>query len=229
MRVPTTGRLPRAALPRAVANLSVVALAVALTFVLPRPAAAQFPVCAAPAAGEVFRTACRTWEAAGVLQLLDELTVDHLFKPEAPPFERTWTQLLAPFTSKNLVENEEFRARAMALAPLRFTQLDRTTGTVSTDLASAPRELEIESRGFGDPVQLRIRFPEALDGGYWRGPDVLQIAFWERNRLGLTVVHGGSEVVSGDVECVALSPDGVLVRFAGGVAPLFLRTRDCEQ
>src|SRR5690554_6620220 len=110
--------------------------------------AADPPLCAPPAAGEVFRTSCRTWETGAVVQLLDEFTVDHLFKPELPAFERTWTQILAPFTSKNLVESDAFRLLAKDLEPLRFTQLDRTTGTVSSNLAAAPREADVGALAF---------------------------------------------------------------------------------
>jgi hypothetical protein len=192
-------------------------------------AAAEPPVCAPPSAGEVFRTSCRSWDTGAVVQLLDELTVDHLFKPELPAFERTWIQLFAPFTSKNLVESEAFRKLAQQLEPLRFTQLDRTTGTVSASLASAPREADVQALAFGEAVRLHLRFPETLDGGYWRSPDTLQVAFWEKYRLGLRVTRGDAVVAAGDVACVALSPDGLMIRFAEKEnPPFFLRIRDCE-
>jgi hypothetical protein len=191
--------------------------------------AAEPPVCAPPAAGEVFRTSCRNWDTGAVVQLLDELTVDHLFKPELPAFERTWLQLFAPFTSKNLVESEGFRKLAQGLEPLRFTQLDRTTGTVSASLAATPREADVDALSFGEAVRVHVRFPETLDGGYWRGPDTLQVAFWEKYRLGLRVTRGDAVVASGDVACLALSPDGLMVRFAEkDSVPFFLRIRDCE-
>jgi hypothetical protein len=191
--------------------------------------AAQPPLCAPPAAGEVFRTSCRTWETGAVVQLLDELTVDHLFKPELPAFERTWRQILAPFTSKNLVEGDAFRKLTVELEPLRFTQLDRTTGTVSANLAAAPREADVDALAFGEAVRVHVRFPETLDGGYWRGPDTLQVAFWERYRLGVRVTRGDAVLAAGDVACLALSPDGLMVRFAEKESPpFFLRIRDCE-
>ena len=88
----------------------------------------------------------------------------------------------------------------------------------------------MDALGFGEAVVLELRFPEALDGGYWRGPDALQIAFWEKYRLGLRVLRRGAEVAAGDVACLALSPDGIMVRFADASAtPFFLRIRDCDE
>jgi hypothetical protein len=191
--------------------------------------AADFPVCPPPAAGEAVRSACRPWDAAAVVKILDDLTIDHLFKRELPGFERTWTQLVTPLQSKNLVESEAFQKLARDLEPLRFTQLDRTTGTLSSHLASAPRQADVDALGFGEAVRLHVRFPETLDGGYWRGPDALQVAFWEKYRLALTVTRGDTVLAGGEVACLSLSPDGMFVRFAGKEsAPLFVRVRDCE-
>jgi len=211
----------------AVVLLTLLAL-LASSIARPTIASAQHPVCAGPAAGEVLRTSCRSWAAASVLRFLDDFTVDHLLKPAPPPFERTWPQFLAPFASKNLTEKDGFRALARSLEPLRFTQLDRTTGTVISDLAAAPRQVDVESEGFGELVSLRLTFPEVLEGGYWRGPDVLQIAFWQKHRLGIRVDLGGNPVVQGEIACLILSPDGLLLRFAEeGSAPVFLQLRDC--
>lgn len=191
--------------------------------------AADVPVCPPPAAGEVVRSACRTWDAAAVAKLLDQITVDHLFKRELPGFERTWMQIVGPLQSKNLVESEAFLKLARELEPLRFTQLDRTSGTVSAHFASSVREADVDALGFGDGVKLHLSFPESLDGGYWRGPDALQVAFWEKYRLALRVERAGAVVAEGEVACLALSPDGIFVRFSGKEsAALFIRVRDCE-
>jgi len=204
--------------------------AIVLVILAAGPAAAQNPVCAAPAAGEVLRTSCRAWASASVVRLLDDFTVDHLLKPSLPSFERTWPQLVAAFASRSLSENDAFRALAKSLEPLRFTQLDRTTGTVSCDLAASPRQVDVESVGFGGvPASLHLALPEVLEGGYWRGPDVVQIVFWQRHRLGMRVNLDGTAVAQGDVQCLSLSPDGLLVRFAEeGNAPVFIKIRDCE-
>lgn len=192
-------------------------------------ASAQRPVCAPPAPGEVLKTSCRSWAAETALRLLDDFTVDQLFKPGPASFERSWGQLLSAFASKDIPEDETFRAAVRSIEPLRFTPLDRTTGTVLSDLASSPRELRLQPESFGGPVSVDVTLPRLLEGGYWRSPDSIQVAFWKTSRIAIGVEFEGTEVVRGEVECVALSPDGLLVRFAEEQnPPVFLQLRDCQ-
>lgn len=196
----------------------------------PEPASAQHPVCPPVARGEVLLTSCRSWSSDAALRLLDDFTVDHLFKAPLPAFERTWTQLATVFASTSLPENADFRRTAKMLEPLRFTPLDRTTGTVGCDLSASPRRLELDSLAYGNAVSLQFDLPEVLEGGYWRGPDVLQMTFWKRNRPTIRVSRDAVAVAQGEIQCFSLSADGLLVRFSDtGSAPVFVSIRDCTQ
>ncbi|MFN2426922.1 MAG: hypothetical protein ABR587_10810 [Candidatus Binatia bacterium] len=191
------------------------------------PASAQHPVCAPPAAGEVMKTSCRSWAAPAMLRLLDDFTIDQIFKPVS--FERTWSSLMSAFASKDIPENEAFRATARSLEPIRFTPLDRTTGTLLSDLSGSPRSIDVRPDAFGGPVSVHVELPELLEGGYWRGPDSVQLAFWKRSRVAVQIRFEDTEVARGKVQCVALSPEGLLVRFAEEAStPIFLQIRDCR-
>lgn len=193
-------------------------------------ACAQRQVCAPPATGENVVGVCQPFALFPVVRFLADFSVDHHFKPAPPPFERSLLQLLQPFAAKELLDNDALRVFLAALAPLRFVQLDRSTGTVFADFAETARSFEGSLERSDGPVSVSLELPASLQGGYWRGPDLLQLAFWEKHRLRFRLGAAAGRSVEAEVECVSLSPDGLLLRFAPATTPpLLLFLRECPK
>jgi len=191
---------------------------------------AQHPVCAPLAPGEAVHAVCAPFSLYAAVRLTADFTVDHLFKPSPPTIQRSVLEASQHFAAKQIADNPALKSFLAALVPLRFSQLDRTTGTVQADFSTNPREFEGRLAGVEGEPTLALRLPATLQGGYWRAPDVLQIAFWEQGRVAIRTDHGGGRVVEGEVECVALSPNYLLARFAPATTPpLLVRFRECDQ
>lgn len=195
----------------------------ALAFAIPAsPSFAQQPVCRPVAAGEAVRVAYRAASLEPVGRMLADFAIDHLFKPSPPDFERTMPQVARPFVAQEMIDNPALATFLRGLSPLRFTQLDRTTGTVIGDFRKDSREYRAPMDGIEGSPTLTLRMPERLEGGYWRGPDVLQVAFWERKRAQARLEWSGGPVVDGELDCVSLTSTGLLLRFAAAGTPALL-------
>jgi hypothetical protein len=202
---------------------TLVALAVALPVALQASSSlAQQPVCRPVAAGEAVRVAYSAASLEPVARLLADFAIDHLLKPSPPDFERTMPQVARPFVAQQLIDNPALAGFLRGLSPLHFTQLDRTTGTVIADLRKDTREYRAPLDGVPGSPTLSLRLPERLEGGYWRGPDVLQVAFWERKRAQGRLEWTGGPAVEGELECLSLTSSGLLVRFAAAGTPALL-------
>ncbi len=192
------------------------------------PARAQQPICPPLAPGEAVLTSCRPLSSAPAIRLLADFTVDHLLKPAPPAFGRGALELAQPFVGKELRDNPDLTAFLNALPSVRFTQLDRGTGTLAADFSGARREFQSPMQGVSGEPTLAIRFPEHLEGGYWRAPDALQVAFWEGKRIDARLVAADGTTREVTLQCLALGPDGLLLRMGpDGSPPIFLAFRDC--
>jgi len=193
-------------------------------------AEAQRPVCAPVGPDEKVKTTCLPFSLFPVVDFLADFTVDQLFKPAPPPIRRDVLEAVQLLAGKPVSDNPELQQFLAALSPLHFTQLDRTTGSVLADFEGDKRELKTRLEGLPGSPTLILRAPLHLQGGYWRGPDVLQVAFWDKGRFALRMAVENGPALEGEVECVALSPDGVLVRFAPATTPPLLALfRECPQ
>jgi len=191
---------------------------------------AQRPICAPPGPDERVHAICTPFSLFPAVRFLADFTVDQLFKPAPPPFTRSLLEFGQLFAVKEIAASPPLKDFLAVLAPLRFAQLDRTTGTVFADFDAGRKEFDGELAGVAGQPAMTLRLPRHLQGGYWRGPDVLQVAFWEHGRMGVRITHEGGRVFEGEVECAALSPDGLLVRFEPAVMPpLLVQFRECEQ
>lgn len=193
------------------------------------PAHAQLPVCPQPLPEEAYYTACAPGGRILVAQLLLDLAIDHVMKPDLPPVRRRAGDLLRAVTSDEWMEkNGALRAYLDQLEPIKLTKLDTTTGTLLLVGADEARRFS-GAIAVGDlPYDLTLQLPERLSGGYWRTPDVLQIAFWEGQRatLGITIPGGGQ--VEAAVECLVLSTDGIRMVTSGAATPdLLVRFDEC--
>ncbi|HEY2773500.1 MAG TPA: hypothetical protein VGK20_05555 [Candidatus Binatia bacterium] len=212
--------------------------AAAVLLLLAAPAHAQRPVCASLAPGERATISCRPFSLSPVVRFLADFSVDQLFKPTPPAFQRTALEMAPLFAAKEVSDDAALQKLLSSLPPLRFSQIDRSTGTVLAELGDSATNADLVLDKIDRAPRLAVRLPRVIAGGYWRGPDVLQIAFWENKRVGMTLSFAGGTVggaaggvaAGGDVDCVALSPEGLLVRFApASVAPLLVLFRDCPQ
>jgi hypothetical protein len=204
-------------------------LAAALALAATR-ADAQLPICAPLGPDELVQAACAPYSLYPAVRLLADFTVDHLFKPAPPPIQRTLLEAGQLFAAKQIADNPPLQSFLENLAPLRFSQLDRTTGTLIADFNANKREFQGRLVGVEGEPTLSLRVPAILQGGYWRGPDVLQIAFWEKERIAVRLAPNGGLAFDGEVECLVLSPDGLLLRFAPEPrTPLLLELRECGQ
>ncbi|MFN2375931.1 MAG: hypothetical protein ABR538_05295 [Candidatus Binatia bacterium] len=208
---------------RAIAGL------VAAAFVLlAAPARAQRPVCADLAQGEAVQVACRPFTLFAVVRFLSDFTVDHLFKPSPPPVQRSVMEAVQVFGSKEIIDNPALKEFLSGLAPLRFTQLDRTTGAVLADFTKSPREFRATLEGTG--AELALTLPAVAQGGYWRAPDVLQVAFWEKGRFGFSLTSKDRPAMAAEIGCLSLTPDGLLLRFEpASIPPLLVLFRECQE
>jgi hypothetical protein len=196
-------------------NLKRSALAIAISIVASSPplAYAQSPICAPPSPSETYLAVCKPgWVVVNnVTRLLSRLSVDHLFKPPPPPFSYSIGDLILPIVGGQLVADDDLRDFVEGLAPIDFTQLDKSTGTLSVNLEPAPRTFGAEFESDDQQSHLSLRLPIHLEGGYWRAPDVLQIAFWKDHRPGFTYAFGDGQLVEGDVACVSLSVENLKI------------------
>jgi hypothetical protein len=76
--------------------------------------------------------------------------------------------------------------------------------------------------------ELAVRLPAKLAGGYWRTPGALQIAFWEKQRASFSLSAPGTERVEAEVECVAVSADGIRMVTTGTTPDVLVRFEECQ-
>jgi hypothetical protein len=191
---------------------------------------AQRPVCAPVGAEERVQPFCAPLSLYAAVRFLSEFTVDHHFKPAPPAIQRSALDTTRFVIGKQLADNPALETFLRGLEPLRFIQLDRSTGTLVSDFGKNERRFQGSLKGVEGEPALTVRMPASLQGGYWRAPDVLQIAFWQNQRFAVRMDYGNGRAFDAEVECIALSPDGLLARFASpGAAPLLLQFRECEQ
>lgn len=206
----------------------VTSLTVAVLFVFVAEARAQRPVCEPLATAEKVHEVCSPFSHLPALRFLADFTVDHLFKPSPPSFSRGILDLGNLVAARSISEDPALAGFLGDLSPIRFSQLDRATGTLLAEFEANSLDFAGPATGLsGDPT-LTVDLPPLLRGGYWRGPDVLQMVFWEGNRVNFAFTTAGHPVLKAAIACLSLSPDGLLVRFVNEqTPPLLVRFRDC--
>lgn len=192
------------------------------------PAIAQQPVCRPLAPGEAAIRSCRPPCLDAAVRLLADFSVDQIFKPAPPTFGRNPLDLAQALVGKELRDNPQLAAFLASLPSLRFRQLDRVTGTLVAEFPESRRVFETRLEGVPGEPTLAIKFPEHMEGGYWRAPDALQIAFWEGKRMDARLASATGATLEGTLQCLALSPDGLLLRMGpGDKPPIFFAFREC--
>jgi len=192
------------------------------------PVAAQVPICAPPSPSEPYYTACAPGGRIAAARMLFDLTVDHIFKPDSGQLLRRPVDVLRAIVSDETLEkNAGLRAYLDGLAPLTLTKIDTATGLAELTVADDARRFSGPLAVGETPVSLTIQLPPKISGGYWRTPGVLQMAFWEgqRAKVGLTMPDGRS--IDAEIECLAVSTDGLRIVTAGATPDVIVRFEDC--
>jgi hypothetical protein len=171
------------------------------------PSHAQHPVCAPPSSSETYLAVCRPGLIAihGAATILSRFSVDHLFKPPQIPFMYAPAEIAAPFIGRQSPEIAEFFESLRDLPDVRFSRLDRSTGTLVANFEDAQRTFHIELEVDDHQPQISLQLPLHLEGGYWRAPDVLQMIFWKDYRPSITFEVAGRRVIDSEVACVSMS------------------------
>lgn len=186
-------------------------------------------MCPQPALNAVYRSACRPDLLFAATRFISDFTVDHLFKPAPPRFQRTAGELLAPFVGATVAANEELQNYAQSLAALSFTQLDTATGVFYADIENEDRQFVSDLPGSDEIESVRIELPERLEGGYWRTPGALELAFWKGKRIGFVVDPANGDSIQGEIECFSLSADALRIELSGEQTPgIIVHLSECQ-
>jgi len=204
-----------------IVSLGRAALVTAMIVSSASPSFAQQPVCAPPSPNLTYLSVCKPGPGVvhNVTRLLSAFTVDHLFKPPPPPVSYTIADLIRPVAGSQLMAHEDLSDYVDGLAAISFTRLDNSTGTLKADFEDTQRDFNEEFGSDNQAARLKIQLPVHLEGGYWRAPDVLQMAFWKDHRPGFTFEFADGHVVRSHITCVSLSPGGLKIDLADEEQP----------
>ena len=186
------------------------------------PAYAQSPVCPLPEKEELYYTGCRPRAAMSIIGFLSDFAVDHRFKFQHKMIHRETEDFVRLFARQELFTDESLMEFVRELPRIMFTSLDAITGTFVIRVPEESRWIEPE-----DPVDRRysvaVRLPEKIiEGGYWRGAGVLQMAFWKDHRPEFLVKSEIGPTLGGKLACLVLSREGLRLDIVGENTPSFM-------
>lgn len=201
----------------------------AATLTQPPAVRAQLPVCPQPSPSTSYHAVCAAGGRLLAARLLSDLSIDHLFKADSDPVRRRFGDLLRSAVSKDTLEANGALADALdRFEPITLTKLDTTTGTLQLLVDEEDRRFSGAVEGKASRATVSWELPARLAGGYWRTPATVQVAFWEGQRPRLAVETAAARL-SAEIECVAVSTDGVRIVTSGADTPDVLVQFDaCE-
>ncbi len=189
---------------------------------------AQLPVCPQPSPDQAYYTACSPAGRYIATRLLFDLAIDHVMKADTDLVGRRIGDLLrASMSSETLDKNDALRSYVDRLDVLKLSRIDIATGTLLLNVAAESRRFAGTIDVGTSPVTVSWELPERLAGGYWRTPSVLQVAFWEGQRARFDIGLPSGELKA-EVECLAISIDGIRIVTSGGDTPdILVRFDEC--
>jgi hypothetical protein len=151
-------------------------------------------------------------------------------KSDTDPVLRRPSDLLRMVASKDARDrNGALTTYVDKFESFAFTKLDTTTGNLALPVSDDLRYFEGTIDLGSDQIAVSWQLPNRVAGGYWRTPDVLQIAFWEshRPRLWIPIPNSGrTELI---VECIVISTDSIRIVTGGSETPdVLVRFDGCE-
>ena len=112
---------------------------------------------------------------------------------------------------------------------MKLTRLDTATGTLRMDVGDEERSFRSTIVVGNATTDVSLSLPERIEGGYWRTPGVLQMAFWKDRQVHIHVDVPGGDPFDADIECAAISGDGVrLVTSGDDIADVLVRFDSCR-
>ena len=203
-------------------------LAIAAVLARTDAAHAQLPVCPQPAPDQPYYTACVPGGRLLAARVLLDLAVDHDFKADRDPVRRRAADVFRSLVTDEAFEsNGDLRRYLDELEPIILTKLDTATGMLQLNVTDDARTFTGDVKVGDDARNVRLQLPARLSGGYWRTPDVFQVAFWEGQRatIGLLLPAGGE--ITAEIECLVVSTDGIRAVTTGETPDLLVRFDDC--
>jgi hypothetical protein len=109
-----------------------------------------------------------------------------------------------------------------------FAKIDTATGTLDFAVDEVRRNFVGDIDTGTKPVHVSWELPARVNGGYWRTPDVLQVAFWQGKRPRMRLAVAGGELAA-EIECLDVSADGVRIVASGVDTPdILIRFDQCD-
>ena len=178
------------------------------------------PVCPQPDTAAPVWTACSPTGRFLVLSFLSNLTIDQLLRSDGKPIERRPREVF-----ESVVDGDTLAAQAAlgewlgGVGPLLLSRFDTATGTLKMETPEDRRHYSSSMRVGGLDYDVTIDVPERVEGGYWRTPGVLQMAFWKDHRVRVAVKTPAAGAIEGEIDCVVASADGIRLVTAGEGTP----------
>lgn len=151
--------------------------------------------------------------------LLSNLAIDHLLRADSRPIERRPREILESVAAKDFLDARgdlvEWTGR---LGAVKMTRLDTSTGTLKLDVDEEQRRFASAMDVGGASWDVEFTLPARVEGGYWRTPAVLQVAFWKGSRVAVKASGPGVDVVA-EIECAVFAVDGVRLVTADAAVP----------
>ena len=193
------------------------------------PAIAQMPVCPSPDPEQPIYTACYPGGRFVVARLLSDLSIDLLLRGDSSVVAREPRSLFTSVASADTVEkNPKLLDFLGQLEPLGFRRLDTASGTFEMDASEVERSFSGELERSDTKYSVRLELPSRIEGGYWRTPGVLQMAFWKDRRVSIHVPAPDGSEIHAEIECVVMSGDGLRLTTAGPVPDILVGFDECH-
>lgn len=183
-------------------------------------ATAQMPVCPQPDPVAPVWSVCSPTGRYLAISFLSNLTIDQLLRADGKPIERRPRDVF-----ESVVDGDTLAAQSVlvdwlgGLGSLKFSRMDTATGTLAMDTPQERRNFSSTLPVGGLGYDVTIDVPERIEGGYWRTPGVLQMAFWKDRRAKVGVKTPFAGTFEGEIDCAVVSADGIRLMTAGEGTP----------
>jgi len=183
-------------------------------------ALAQSPVCPRPIPDRPVHVACAPGGRFAAAAILSNFAIDQTMRGDVGTFQRAPHGIFTSVTSQETQDgNAALGAWLARLAAASFTRLDTATGTLRMDVDEEDRSFTTRMETGETTTDLSLTLPQRVEGGYWRTPGVLQIAFWKGRRVGFKASVAGASELASEVECLTISGDGIRLLLSADEAP----------
>jgi len=193
---------------------------------------AQHPICAPPSPSQTYLAICKPGLSSiqASAFFLTRFSVDHLFKPPQKTFSYTLVEFAAPFVGRQLAEDEDLYDAVRNLPAIKFARLDNSTGTLVAIFEESLRSLNGRFDDDDQQSRLSLELPARLEGGYWRAPDVLQMAFWTNHRPSIRFEFENRTVIESEISCISMSADSLKIDLVEDDQPgILVSLGSCEE